>query len=113
MPHSRGRQAKSSPVSVPEPWVCWKNNKLDFREHDIIFTVKAAKRIEAILIHHYDIEKRCEGKEQNLMNIIDRAKGDVAVDVVDKLHEFRMMRNSLVHDQDCDQLGKAKYLRKS
>jgi len=112
MPRSKRsrKRVKVRPAPVQEPWVCWRNNQLDFRENDITFTIKAAKRIEAILIHHYGIEKESGGKEQHFMNIIDKSKGFVGGNLVKQLHEFRMTRNSLVHNQDCDQLGKSERL---
>ena len=110
MPRSRARQkreAKLRRVSVPEPWVCWKNNKLDFREHYRSFTIEATKRIEAILIHHYGLEEQCGGKELSLYCIIKMVEDNLSAGVVEKLHEFRKMRNRLVHLHESVQLGEA------
>ena len=37
-------------------WVCWQHAPLDFNDDDITFVVKAVKRMEQLLIHHYGLE---------------------------------------------------------
>ena len=37
-------------------WVCWQHAPLDFNYDDITFVVKAVKRMEQLLIHHYGLE---------------------------------------------------------
>lgn len=87
------------PKSLDPQWVCRQNNDLDIKDNDITFVVKANKRIEAILIHHFGISKMANGKEQGLLALIGDAEQFLERDTVNKLHMFRKTRNQLVYGE--------------
>ena len=101
-------QLKNDYVQTRKDWVCWEHTPVDFRDDDITFVVKTAKRMEQILIHHYDIEVPV-GKKNNLdlREVIERAAKMSQIRNLSKhlksngsMHRFRMIRNKLVHNAD-------------
>ena len=64
-------QLKNDYVHTRKDWVCWEHTPVDFRDDDITFVVKTAKRMEQILIHHYGIEVPI-GKNLDLREVIER-----------------------------------------
>ena len=90
-----------------EDWVCWEHAPVNFRDDDITFVVKAVKRIEQILIHHYDIEMP-DGQQGNVnfIDIIKKAKSISKIKGAEfkKMHHFRLIRNKLVHEVDYNEL---------
>ena len=92
-----------------EDWVCWKNTPLDFNDNDITFVIKAAKRIEQILIHHYDIEVQNKWNS-SFTKIINQAKqkSPYLSMMWQNIQRFQVIRNKLVHTGDFDELSRKK-----
>ena len=90
-------------------WVCWKNTPLDFNDNDITFVIKAAKRIEQILIHHYDIKVQNK-LHSSFTQIINQAKqkSSYLSRMQWNIQRFKVIRNKLVHTGDFDELSREK-----
>ena len=96
-----------------DDWVCWQHAPLDFNDDDITFVVKAAKRMEQLLIHHYGVDMP-DSHHANFKQTINRAKQrsdlkeypELERQYFESIHQFRQIRNSMVHKADYDDLSK-------
>ena len=102
-----GQKVENDPKGNREDWVCCEHAPVNFRDDDITFVVKAVKRIEQLLIHHYDIET--PNRQQGGVNFIDIIKKAKRISKIKgaefkNMHHFRKIRNKLVHDVDYNEL---------
>ena len=116
--HLKALQEIDPKTPIPEKredWVCWQHAPLDFNDDDITFIVKAAKRMEQLLIHHYGVYM-LDSHHANFKQTIKRAKQrsdlkkypELESQYVDRIHQFRQVRNLMVHEADYDDLSKGK-----
>ena len=93
---------KNDYVQTGKDWVCWEHTPVDFRDDDITFVVKTAKRMEQILIHHYGIKVPIGKNNQDLREVIEIAAKQTWCDLkpFEQMQRFRMIRNKLVHKAD-------------
>ena len=78
---------------MKDEWLCWENSPVDFREHEITFTVQAAKRMESMLVHHQGVRS-----DLDFFSKINKAGLDP--DIRKKIDLFRKNRNMLVHKEN-------------